>query len=109
MNPSLDGEETFVYLMRSDATGSIKIGKSWNPEQRIKTIRRYVPDVVLIDKVKTHPIWERELHRRFSHVRVYGEWFRLTPEHLIQAQALFQRKKLFNSGSSLSVTNLVHG
>lgn len=54
--------------MRSAKSGYTKIGMSINPEKRVESLRWYVPDLELVDSVKAHPIWERELHERFAKV-----------------------------------------
>lgn len=98
---SYTAQETVVYVMKSDTSGHFKIGHSRDPEQRLKTLRRYVPDLKIIDMVRTAKVWEIELHRRFNSVRVYGEWFALSQAQLDQISELFRRKRNFDKRESL--------
>lgn len=73
----------FVYLLRS-SNGFFKIGKSKNPERRIKQLRKQY-DLVEIECICLIPTnhmaqLELDLHSEFLRKRVnYTEWFLLTP------------------------------
>lgn len=75
---TLDADESDlaqVYFMRSGSL--IKIGASLSPKNRLAVLRTAAPAPVLL--LATMPVGfalERELHKRFDHLRVHGEWFR---------------------------------
>ena len=89
-------EDGFVYVMRNARNGYFKIGYSKNPRYREATLQAEEPEIELISAVKAHPIWEEQLHRRFSHLQVRGEWFRLASDHVAQIQELFSKKEAHN-------------
>jgi hypothetical protein len=70
-----------VYFMRN-RDGLIKIGRSYNPEARLKAIGANVPGVELLGTMPNGNR-EKEFHRRFAAYRAYGEWFH--PAHPILA------------------------
>ena len=68
-----------VYFVRSDSpTGEIKIGQSTFPQDRVRNLQTAHP--FLLEIVGLVPEGgeelERELHERFDHLRLRGEWFR---------------------------------
>jgi hypothetical protein len=66
----------YVYFFQAEIGGPIKIGRSFDPDVRLRDLQLMSPfrlrQLALIpgsiDK-------EAELHRRFSHSRLHGEWF----------------------------------
>jgi hypothetical protein len=65
---------TYVYFIKSEQLGLIKIGKSTNPVKRICNMQTSTPDrLVLLGYSDQHT--EKELHHRFSSLRQTGEWF----------------------------------
>ncbi len=71
----------FVYFMWDNDTGQIKIGQSKNPESRLRDIRAERPNTELLTYLPDHSL-ERELHIRFSGLRMDGEWFKPSSELL---------------------------
>ncbi len=76
----VEGEqEWFTYAMQIVGADYVKIGRSNNPTTRLSSIQNGSPFEIRI-------IWstpgdiERQLHDRFAHLRIRGEWFRLTSE-----------------------------
>lgn len=72
---------TWVYLIRDQDTGYIKIGWAVNPRKRLREISK---EPVLLPRPHSFELvdaWvgdqsdERELHRRFKDRRIRGEWF----------------------------------
>ena len=57
----------------------VKIGKSENPESRIKSISTSTPFGLELLAV-CEEIEERDLHHKFKHLRINKEWFRFTDE-----------------------------
>jgi len=71
----------YIYLIRS-MTGYYKIGKSKEPERRIKSLGVQLPfaiEPVAIIETDNMRKLERELHQKFDDQRGDGEWFALTP------------------------------
>ena len=70
----------YVYLMLSEETGLHKIGYSKNPEKRLKQLETGAGKLTLIEKFKTeyHSKIESTLHRNYSSMKRFGEWFELS-------------------------------
>jgi Meiotically Up-regulated Gene 113 (MUG113) protein len=72
----------YVYLIQSP-TGSYKIGRARNPEDRMKTFNVKLPfEVDYVHLIETSDMYglERAFHKRYAQKRVNGEWFMLDPE-----------------------------
>lgn len=78
---------TFVYAMRNERNGYIKIGRSDNPKFREKTLQSEEPEVTLLFAYFVEPDRERELHEVFAGQRVRGEWFDLSEDDLLEIRA----------------------
>ena len=67
----------YVYLMKSESAGLVKIGYSSDPQRRLLQVKNYIPDAVLLDHwfVKTPKAVESHLHNAFAKTRQHGEWF----------------------------------
>jgi hypothetical protein len=84
--------EGYVYLLRSEH--GHKIGRTRQIEQRMSAFGLQLPfPVELIHTIACEDMYqaERELHNRFAHLRINGEWFNLSLEHvqwLLSKQAL---------------------
>lgn len=80
----------FVYLIKSER-GDYKIGKSKNPEDRLKTFDIRLPfHIEYICTIKSNDMnkLEKELHAKYDHLRIDGEWFKLTSEEVDQIRGL---------------------
>jgi hypothetical protein len=56
----------------------VKIGWSQNVKRRIFDIQKHAPEkLVLYRLIPAKEIIERNLHRKFEHLRLHGEWFAL--------------------------------
>lgn len=68
-----------LYLIQMDRTGVIKIGRSSNPEKRLKQLQTSCPyelRIILVLQGEGHR--ERDFHRRlrrYNTRRYQGEWF----------------------------------
>lgn len=74
----------YVYLLRSD-TGFYKIGRAKNPKNRLATFNVKLPFEVQFEhliKSNDYKRLEKELHERYDHLRVNGEWFNLDPKDI---------------------------
>ena len=69
----------FLYfLLCGDA---VKIGKSSDPCLRIKELQTGAPyECKLVATFKNMGHKENECHKKFKHLKLYGEWFRYTQE-----------------------------
>jgi hypothetical protein len=72
-----DRRTPYVYLMRH-TNGLTKIGFSYSPQAREKTLQAEDPRLRLIATKQAHKNVETRLHRIFSDKRVRGEWFDLS-------------------------------
>jgi len=64
----------YAYLIKANKL--YKIGKSKNPEQRVKQLKTANPEVRLI--AYGSGTTEKELHRLFNANKIIGEWFKLS-------------------------------
>lgn len=81
----------YVYVLSSDS-GLYKIGKTRDYKNRIRTFGVKLPFMVayeLVTKSDNYHALEQQLHQRFDHLRVDGEWFALTPDDLTAIKADF--------------------
>lgn len=74
-------DQSFAYFIESGMTGLIKIGRSVNPESRLKSLQTASPDkLTLLKVIPEQVVSESELHERFAHLRRQGEWFESSEE-----------------------------
>ncbi len=81
----------YIYFLHDRITGTVKIGASTNPENRMKALQSSMPlDLVPIRYVRVLDGQrfevERFLHEKFADLCVRGEWFQATPELLDYAR-----------------------
>jgi hypothetical protein len=69
-------DKSKTYIMKDCSNGYYKIGKSYNPIFREKTLQAEKPTIKII-KVFDSNI-EKKLHTDYSKYRLRGEWFNLT-------------------------------
>jgi hypothetical protein len=70
---------SYIYMIRDNNTGLIKIGRSINPILREKTIQSENPNLDLFwVSPTTQPSIEKRIHSIFKNKRIRGEWFDLT-------------------------------
>jgi len=68
---------TWVYFVFASHHGPVKIGFSIDPMRRLAEIQRDWPEGLrLVGVVPGGFSEEQRLHKRFSHLRLHGEWFR---------------------------------
>ena len=71
-----------IYFLQ-DETGPIKAGKSKNMVQRIRDIQTCNPrPIKLLGRTGGYTWTERQIHKKFAHLRIHGEWFRPEKELL---------------------------
>ena len=65
-----------LYIIQSDVTGMIKIGRSKNPQKRLKQLQTGNPNKLkLIVAFKGEGWKEKNIHERLDRYRLEGEWF----------------------------------
>jgi hypothetical protein len=70
-----------IYFVQPEGRPLVKIGYARCVRSRLADLQTYSPDkLVLLGVVAGGPARETALHARFAHLRVRGEWFRLTRE-----------------------------
>lgn len=71
----------FVYFIECPSQGLIKIGYAAKPEARFYSlITMNAADIRRLATMGGGRVKEAELHIRFAHLRVHGEWFRAESE-----------------------------
>jgi len=69
-------KEDHLYLIQSDKTGMIKIGRSKNPQRRLKTLQTGNPNQLrLIYVYEGKGYLESSVHEELDRWRRKGEWF----------------------------------
>ena len=69
-----------TYIIRDQSSGLVKIGRSKNPYERIKSISAKNPNFSLVF-ISDHD-YEAEIHKELSSFRESGEWF-LVPKFIL--------------------------
>ncbi len=65
-----------LYIIQSDLTGMIKIGRSKYPKKRLKQLQTGNPNKLKIIATFDNEGWkEKILHERLKNFRLEGEWF----------------------------------
>ena len=68
----------YLYIIQSDFTGMIKIGRSKDPNKRLKQLQTGNPNKLrLIASFKGEGWKEKNLHERLEKFRLEGEWFNI--------------------------------
>lgn len=74
----------YVYFLQPVGGGLIKIGQTISPYKRFNELKNSSPValglLMLLKVTGSSRSAEIEFHRRFSHLRAHGEWFRPAPE-----------------------------
>ena len=78
---SCKGPKSFVYFIEAVGLSRIKIGTSDSPEKRLNQLATgsAVP-LKIVAIIPGDTELERQLHRRFDHLRFDKEWFHATKE-----------------------------
>lgn len=81
----------YVYLLNEVNGDHYKIGRTRNPENRLQTFNVKLPyRVEYTHLIETDDMYtlEAQLHSRYNHCRVDGEWFALTPSEVAEIKSL---------------------
>ena len=88
-----------LYLIENVTTGTIKIGISKNPTERLKQLQTGNANKLQLIKVydvEEDHHWEKRLHKMFWQNRLKGEWFKLIPlqDYLLLIDSLLKKNYL---------------
>lgn len=84
-----------VYFIQQGDGGSIKIGYSKNPAQRLASLQTGHSESLHMRAIAPGSMaQERALHDRFSHLRVSGEWFRPDEDLVAYMRLVSDRRAL---------------
>ena len=73
--------QKYIYFFKEDEMNSVKIGISYNVSERLSQIQMCAPQTISCAGVMPgNLLMESEIHDKFSHLRIHGEWFRLDEE-----------------------------
>lgn len=94
----------YIYVIASSPEGPCKIGYSNDPFKRLKKLQTGHPERLSVHHcipfAPAHaPLVERKIHETVRHLRMSGEWFRLTVEDAI-AEVNFALIRYGEDGSS---------
>jgi len=77
-----------VYFIAA-ASGPIKIGVAIHPHARLFELQvAHFEEITLLGFAEGGPVLERDLHRKFKHLRIRGEWFERHPDILAEISRL---------------------
>lgn len=92
MQPLHDEYFDQVYFVQAAESGRIKIGVSKNPARRLRNMQVDSPEKLdLLFYVKGSFALEKDLHERFSRLRLLGEWFQPDASMLRFLRELWRR------------------
>lgn len=75
----------YIYFIQSGSSGPIKIGMSNDPRRRLEQLQTaHLMPLTLIGMTPGGRREERRWHKRFSELRITGEWFHMTPDLMIE-------------------------
>ncbi len=77
---AIDKQSIKTYLMTDGETGATKIGRSINPPKRKRTLQSEKKEISLLMVCERDV--EKELHQKYSHKRIRGEWFNLCEQDI---------------------------
>lgn len=99
-------QDAFVYLIKNELTNHYKIGVAVDIQSRLKNLQSGSSSKLSVVKaVKSTQAYalERELHIKFKHRRLEGEWFNLSETDLLEFDSFIQRMDTINSSNFSNV------
>lgn len=71
----------WIYFIYAADLNRVKIGLSYDPEQRMHVLGAQAPcEYTMLGVMKGDWYFEHELHVKFAQYRVFGEWFTYSSE-----------------------------
>lgn len=96
-----------IYFIQN-SEGPIKIGYSKNVKTRFESLQSSNPDtLILLAEVKGNKTMEQELHNKFSHLKIRGEWFkpeRELTEHIQFLMNRIEKEKTYNHKETIPLS-----
>lgn len=88
----------YVYLFKCPRNG-VKIGRSINPEIRVKAFQFYPfsAEIICYYFFKDCEVAEKKAHDFFTKKRIGGEWFRFSKKDIERAQSFIAEAALCES------------
>lgn len=86
---------TYIYLIRDKATGCVKIGRSRDPEARLKQLVRQdtlmpkANEFTMLFYWRGYTTTEKFLHMQYAEKHVRGEWFDLDEEDVEEIKKFY--------------------
>jgi len=72
-----------IYFIQNGQNGDIKIGTSQSPKKRLAELQIGTPSKLkLLKTINGNKNDEMKLHQQFHHLKIRGEWFKLSDELL---------------------------
>lgn len=90
-------KEGFIYFVREESRGHVKIGRTIDLEDRLKTFTVVLPfkiELATYFKCKDYVRAEKLLHEFYEYLRVDGEWFRMGANNIETATSETLLKQL---------------
>jgi len=75
----MNNQDTYFV---ADAKGNIKIGRTYNIRERLMGLQRERGGEMTLLAIIPDDQIELELHRKFEHLRIEGEWYEPGPDLL---------------------------
>ena len=76
-----------VYFFQGIDTNNVKIGVSKDAQSRLKALQTS-EGLIMLKQIRGDESLERQLHTKFGHLRLHGEWFRGDDELLTYIKKL---------------------
>lgn len=85
-------KDGYVYLVKLN--NHYKIGIADNPESRLKefTLLPYELETIIVEKVLDNYGLEKELHEKYKHKRIRGEWFELDLQDVEEVKTILRKQ-----------------
>lgn len=92
VDQAMSGESHWrIYFV--EAHGYIKIGFTRDLDRRVSVLDQVFPEpIILLHHIPGTTRTEMELHRKFAHLRVRGEWFRKAPDLMDYIEQIKSKK-----------------
>lgn len=90
ITPDFEMIQGFVYFIRAENTGYVKIGRTGDLIIRLQTLERdYNTKIEVIHYISTYDTvtLEKTMHKLFADKRVEGEWFNLSDNDIARIKA----------------------
>jgi len=74
-------ENGYIYLIKDEGSGLVKVGYSKNPSKRLKALQTSSPSTLkLLATKEGNYTTESKFHKAYQKDHIRGEWYRLSPQ-----------------------------